>query len=209
MCVIWIEGIIGAGKSTLTEKVCSSLNLRPLYEPVDSNPYLELFYKEPSKYAFAMQMELLYRRYAMQQLASYESVSGCGYKGAVLDRGLPGDRVFAKMLMLSGHISELEWNTYCKAYDIMTNSLRPPSMMIYLDVEPSVALQRIKSRSRGAEVNIDIEYLESLKNGYYDLMVEISSGKHGWSKGIEVVKIPWNVDHQDPMDIIKIINNRL
>ena len=42
--IIWIEGIIGCGKTTLTEMLAAALKLRAIFEPVDSNPYLKLFY---------------------------------------------------------------------------------------------------------------------------------------------------------------------
>jgi len=71
--LIWIEGIIGAGKSTFSREIASRLNLRLVEEPVETNPYLEKFYQDPKQYAFGMQVFLLHKRYAMQQLASYEA----------------------------------------------------------------------------------------------------------------------------------------
>jgi len=55
--IIWIEGGIGAGKTTLTEKMAKALNLRAIYEPVEGNPYLARFYEEPKRWAFPMQIE--------------------------------------------------------------------------------------------------------------------------------------------------------
>jgi deoxyadenosine/deoxycytidine kinase len=203
--IIWIEGIIGAGKSTLTEMLSEVLNLRPIYEPVDSNPYLDRFYKDQARWAFPMQIELLHRRFAMQKLAAYEATMCGGYSGAILDRGMPGDRVFAKMLMMNGKMDELEWKTYERAYDVMTCSLIPPSMLIFLDVEPETAMERIRKRNRPAEAGIDLPYLKGLRKGYMDLIVEIQSGEHAWSRGMEVRRIPWNVDHQPIEKILEML----
>lgn len=52
------------------------------------------------------------------------------------------------------NISELEWNTYERSFEIFTNSLIPPSLMIYLDVSPDTALKRIYKRDRQAEMDI-------------------------------------------------------
>ena len=93
--VLWIEGNLGSGKSTFAKEIAQRLGLRLVEEPVETNPYLELFYAEPSKWAFAMQIFLLHKRYAMQQLASFEATGVGGYNGAILDRSLAGDRVFA------------------------------------------------------------------------------------------------------------------
>lgn len=203
--VIWVEGLIGAGKTTLAKILADVFGMRALFEPVDSNPYLELFYKDPKRWAFPMQMELLYRRYNMQQLAVREAVHGTG---VILDRGLPGDRVFARLHMLAGNMSELEWNTYENAYEIMSCSLVAPSLLIFLDVEPDIALERVKARARGAEVGIDIDYLKSLRKGYLDLLGEIESGIHSWSRGMEVQRLSWNSDHLPTGPLIKSLSKR-
>lgn len=206
--VIWIEGIIGSGKSTLTATVAKELNLRPIYEPVEDNPYLSLFYKNQDRWAFPMQVELMARRYGMQLQALAEAMAGGQWQGAVLDRGLPGDRVFAKMLTKGGQISDLEWDTYQKLYDHMTTWITSPRLLVFLDVEPEVAHERVAKRGREAEAGIPLEYLKDLRKGYLDLLVEVESGKHHWSRGMEVVKVPWNTDFQDPHIVVEEIAHR-
>lgn len=197
--VIWTEGIIGAGKSTLTEQIAKALNLRPLYEPVGTNTYLEDFYKDPKRWALSMQYHLLAERYNMQKLAFEEACRCIEYNGAILDRGLPGDRVFCKMHMLAGNIHPREWESYQRLYEIMTLSLHAPSLLIFLDVEPEVAHERVVKRARGAETGLTLKYLQDLRKGYLDLMCEIESGKHSWSRGMSILRLPWNIDHQ-PID---------
>jgi len=191
--IIWVEGIIGAGKTTLAKLLAKSMGLQPMFEPVDSNPYLSKFYEDPKRWAFPMQMHLMHERYSMQKEVAYAASRG---HGAVLDRGMPGDRVFCKLHMLAGNIHELEWQTYQRAYEVMACSLVPPSILIFLDVEPGVALERVRERARGAEVGVDLKYLTDLRKGYLDLMAEIESGEHVWSRGMEVKRLPWNMDHQ-------------
>jgi deoxyadenosine/deoxycytidine kinase len=206
--LVVLDGLIGSGKTTLAEKIGKEMNLRILREPVETNPYLERFYKDMPKYAFGMQIALMFRRYAMQQLAAYECVSpDSQYSGAIIDRSLPGDRVFAKLHKRYGNIEELDWVTYNQAFDIMSCTLRPPSVMIFLDVEPNIALERIKRRARGAEVGITIEYLQDLQKGYYDLIAEIETGLAPWSSGMKVVKVPWNVDNQSTEVVTSIISH--
>lgn len=206
--IIWVEGIIGAGKSTLTRRLAESLYLRGIYEPVDTNPYLEPFYREPKRWAFAMQMELLMRRYAMQQQAAWESVTGGGFRGAILDRGLPGDRVFCRLHRLADNLSDLEWQTYERAYQIMTCALVPPSLLIFLDVQPDVAMARVRARNRDVEKELPMRYLEDLYRGYLDLLTEIQSNRHTWARGMEVMRIPWNTDHMPIQPIVDTLRDK-
>ena len=206
--VIWVEGPIGCGKTTLAKTLSAELGLRLIQEPVESNPYLGLFYKDQKRWAFAMQMELLHRRFAMQKIASYEATTEGGYPGAVLDRGLPGDRVFAKLHMLAGNMHRLEWETYERAYDVMACSLVSPSLMVFLDVEPDVALRRVQKRARGAESGMALDYLDKLRRGYLDLLVEIQSGRHAWSRGMEVMRLAWNSDHQPTGPLVEALRDK-
>lgn len=206
--VIWVEGIIGAGKTTLTRALTNELGLRPILEPVKANPYLAKFYEDPKRWAFPMQIELLYRRYAMQKLAAYESTTEGGYPGSVLDRGLPGDRVFARLHRLAGNMSEMEWETYERCYGIMACSLIPPSLLIFLDVEPEIALDRVRNRGREEETGIPLDYLKQLRAGYLDLMVEIESGTHAWSRGMEVMRLAWNTDDQPTAPLISGLKDK-
>lgn len=203
--VIWIEGLIGAGKTTATKQLAKILDLRPMLEPVDTNPYLENFYQDPQRWAFPMQMHLLAHRYAMQQAASWESALG---RGAILDRGLPGDRVFCRMHMLEGNMSEHEWQTYDYFYNIMAANLRVPSLIVYLDVEPEVALYRVQKRARSAEVGIELDYLQKLRAGYMDLLVQIDSGDHAWAQGMRTIRVEWNTDDLPLGTIVDRIRGR-
>lgn len=115
--IIVVEGIIGAGKTTLTQILEKELDLKAFYEPVDANLYLKEFYAEeariraggekPNKYAFPMQMELMYQRFAMHKSASWEVALFNENKGVIIDRSIFGDRVFAKLLTKYGNIEPI------------------------------------------------------------------------------------------------------
>lgn len=197
--LIWCEGIIGCGKSTFSKEIGKRLNLRVLEEPVGNgegveNPYLEKFYKDPAKYAFGMQMFLLHQRYAMQQIASFECTGVGGAQGVVLDRSVSGDRVFAKLLMQDGFIDPLDYQTYEMAYSIMARTLLPPTLLIYLDVQPQTAFNRMKKRNRAAESTIPLAYLVKLRGGYQELLKEAEQGLLPWSHSVRICRIPFDFD---------------
>ncbi|MEO1368263.1 MAG: deoxynucleoside kinase, partial [Acidobacteriota bacterium] len=53
---IGIAGMIGAGKSTLATALAEHLEIDVYYEPVEDNAYLEDFYRDTARYAFATQI---------------------------------------------------------------------------------------------------------------------------------------------------------
>lgn len=177
---IGISGIIGAGKSTLAREICKKLGWDLIGEPVAENPYLTDFYADKAKYGFAMQLFLLHARFSQHQAMVWSG------KSAVQDRTIYEDVIFAKMLFESGDISERDFNTYKLAFGTMRNFLHHPDVIIYLDVTPETALERVHKRGRACESRMPIEYLRALSAGYEDWV------RDGLSNRIPVLNLDWN-----------------
>ena len=61
--MIVLSGTIGAGKTSLTEMLANHLDSKAFYESVDDNPILPLFYENPKKYGFLLQIYFLMIRH--------------------------------------------------------------------------------------------------------------------------------------------------
>ena len=202
---ICLEAIIGAGKTTLGEELGKVLGIPVYHEPVLGNPFLEEFYKDPKRWAFPMQMFLMGERFRIHEEAQIVALNG---KGSIVDRSIVGDRAYAKLHTREGNIDEKSWNyIYDRWFDYMLGRIRVPQVIFFLDVEPTIALDRIKERGRKAEAGIDLSYLKKLQREYYDLFSEIESGQHAWSRGMLVKRWQWNVDHQDITAMVKFLEH--
>jgi deoxyadenosine kinase len=190
--IIGISGIIGVGKSTLTEKLGKELGFDIIKEPVETNEYLNSFYEDMAKYSFPMQIYLLNHRFKQHQQMVWTD------KSSIQDRTIYEDVIFAKMLRESNLMSELDFKTYVDLFANMSNFLHRPDLIIYLDVDPKQALERVNQRSRGCESGLTLEYLQALKEGYEDWLNDIEGR-------IPVIRLDWNefLDTKDVADMIK------
>lgn len=159
---IGIAGNIGAGKTTLTEKLTDKFNWKPVYESVVDNPYLKDFYNDMSKWSFNLQIYFLNNRFQNQIKLSKIN------EGFVQDRTIYEDKeIFAKNLRDLKLMSKRDWETYINLFDNMVQFIRKPDLIIYLKATTDTLLSRIQNRDRNFEKNIDPEYIHSL-NIYYD-----------------------------------------
>ncbi len=154
---IAIAGNIGVGKSTLVEMICARLGWEPFFEGVVDNPYLADFYGNMAAWSFQSQVFFLSRRlHDLRRLMDYP-------KTVVQDRSVYEDaEIFAKNLYRQGYIAERDWKTYWELYEVLTELLPPPDLVIYLQASVSTLLQRIALRGREFEKQIDPGYLEQL-----------------------------------------------
>lgn len=165
---IGIAGMIGAGKSTLATSLGQHLGIDVYYEPVDNNEYLEDFYRDTPRYAFATQIYLLNRRFQQHQEIIWRG------RSAVQDRTIYEDSIFARMLAETGLMEERDYRTYVDLFRNMSNFMCKPNVIIYLDVSPARSMERIQARGRAVEDGITMEYLDALHRGYQDFVKDIS-----------------------------------
>lgn len=165
---IGIAGMIGAGKSTLATALGEHLDIDVYYEPVEDNEYLEDFYRDTKRYAFATQIYLLNKRFQQHQEIIWRG------RSAVQDRTIYEDSIFAKMLAETGLMEERDYRTYRELFRHMSNFMCRPNLIVYLDVSPERSFQRIQSRGRAVENTIPLHYLTALYKGYEEFIQDIS-----------------------------------
>ena len=157
-----IAGNIGAGKTTMTEKLSSFFNLEPIYESVDDNPYLNDFYQDMNRWSFNLQIFFLHKRFSKQiRLMKMK-------KGFIQDRSIYEDKeIFARNLKDLKYMSEVDWTTYKNLFKDMVQFIEEPNLIIYLKASTETLISRIENRNRDFEKYISSEYIHSL-NIYYD-----------------------------------------
>ncbi len=155
---IAIEGAIGVGKTTLSRLLSSRFQADLLLEVFEENPFLADFYSDREAYAFQTQIFFLLSRYHQQQKVPTALESG---NNLIADYTFEKDALFAR-LNLGGD----ELDTYFSVHNALADKLPLPDLIVYLQAETSILMQRIAHRDRVYERNMDQGYIESLNDSY-------------------------------------------
>lgn len=163
--LIVVAGNIGAGKTSLTERLGDSLGWEAAFESVSDNPYLPDFYADMQSWSFHLQIFFLGHR-AEQYLNLARSS-----QSAILDRSIYEDAfIFARALHHLGNLNERDYLAYQRVFNLLVSTLPAPNLLIYLKAPVSVLIERIRRRGRNIESSISAEYLSLLDSFYDDWM---------------------------------------
>ena len=150
MAVIVLAGTIGAGKSSLTALIANRLGSEAFYESVDDNEVLPLFYAEPEKYAFLLQIYFLNKRFdSIKQALTHEN--------NVLDRSIYEDSLLFHLNADLGRANETEVKVYDDLLQNMLQELpyaahkKRPDLLVHIRISFPKMLERIKKRGRPYE----------------------------------------------------------
>lgn len=169
--MIALAGTIGAGKTSLTQLLADHLGTQAFYESVDDNPILPLFYQDPQKYGFLLQIYFLNRR--LDEIkGAYDNPLN------VLDRSIFEDALMFKMNADLGRATQTEATIYSSLLDNMMEELpnqvhsKNPTLLIHIRVSFATMLDRIQKRGRPYEQLANdpslYQYYQALNKRYQD-----------------------------------------
>jgi deoxyadenosine/deoxycytidine kinase len=165
--LVLVAGNIGAGKTSLTERLAVRLGWQAAYESVADNPYLADFYQDMRAWSFHLQVFFLGHR-AIQHRALATAPAS-----AIIDRSIYEDGyVFARALYQLGNMTERDYYAYRRLFDLVVNSLPAPDLLLYLETSVSTLMHRIRSRGRDIEASITADYLGLLGSFYEDWLAD-------------------------------------
>ncbi|MGX9824285.1 deoxynucleoside kinase [Lactococcus lactis] len=209
MTVLVLAGTIGAGKSSLTEMLAEELKTQAFYESVDDNKVLPLFYENPQKYAFLLQIYFLNKRFDSIKRALSDNNN-------VLDRSIYEDSLLFHLNADLGRADETEVEVYD---DLLNNMLeeidslsfkKRPDLLIHVKISFDKMLERIKKRGRQFE---QLEYDPSL----YDYYKELNSRYDTWFEDFDICpkiqidgdKYDFVEDEQSKIHVLQQIKEKL
>ena len=194
---IGIAGNIGCGKTTLTAMLADHYQWEPRYEAVVDNPYMDDYYKDLQRWSFAMEVFFLKERF--KNVLDFSNPKNIVIQDRTLHEGV---FVFTANNYEQGNLSDRDFETYMELYEIMTEKVKLPDLMIYLRASVPHLVENIQKRGRVCEQKIPIEYLQGLNDRYEDF---IQNKYKGRVLTIDVDKL----DYKTRPDDFKFITDKI
>lgn len=155
---IAIEGVIGAGKTTLATMLAERLGARLVLEQFEENPFLPKFYEDPERYAFQTQIFFLLSRYKQQQELFQVDLF---HTHIVSDYIFEKDKIFAYLTLRDD-----ELRLYESLLSAIEKNIPQPDLVIYLQSSVPRLMANIKKRGRPMERNMSEDYIRELNDAY-------------------------------------------
>ena len=198
---IVIAGNIGSGKTTLTNMLVKHYGWTPRMERVQTNPYLDDYYKDMKRWSLNLETFFLKERF--RDLLEIEKSEAT----IIQDRSIfEGVFIFTANNHDMGNMSDRDFDTYMGLFQSMMLVLRKPDLMVYLKASVPHLVENIHRRGRDYEQNMQLDYLRNLNQRYDDFIENQYDGK---TLTIEVDNIDFLHKREDFASVIKQIDKSL
>ncbi len=155
---IAIEGVIGAGKTTLATMLGETLAGNVVLEQFAENPFLKDFYQDPERYAFQTQIFFLLTRYKQQRQLFQADLF---HRFLVTDYIFEKDKIFAYL-----NLENEELRLYETLVSNIEHNIPTPDLVVYLQSSVPRLMEHIKDRARAFEADMSESYIRDLNEAY-------------------------------------------
>lgn len=155
---IAVEGVIGAGKTTLVNMMGETLGGKVVLEKFEENPFLKDFYRDPERYAFQTQIFFLLTRYKQQRDLFQADLF---HRFLITDYIFEKDKIFAYL-----NLQDEELKLYETLVGSIEHNIPTPDLVVYLQSSVPRLMQNIRHRGRPYEAPMQESYIKDLNEAY-------------------------------------------
>jgi len=168
--VLVVEGLIGAGKSTLIRDVLlkelsQKQRVQVIREPVDEwvqSGLLQRFYGDKQRWGYSFQTKAFHDRIMeARKIMAERAVLPVDEQADVIlmERSPISDQIFMRTLYADGNVDDLEfsmYNDWCQLWSLLLPF--KINLFVYVRTDLEDCMRRLKMRSRDGEAGISAEY---------------------------------------------------
>jgi deoxyadenosine/deoxycytidine kinase len=154
---IAVEGPIGVGKTSLVDLLARRFRGTRVLEDVD-NPFLADFYKDKRGAAFRLELFFLLSRHEQLKKLSQRDLFT---ELLLADYSYQKSKIFAHLTL-----EDSELTIYNRLWELLSEALPKPELVIYLEANLETLLKRIRRRGREYEKAIAPAYLKEVSEAY-------------------------------------------
>jgi deoxyadenosine/deoxycytidine kinase len=141
---------------------------RLILEEFADNPFLPLFYKEPDRFAFTVELFFMTERHKQMQRSLLNQ--------DLFREFTIADYAFVKTLLFARkNLPEDEFRLFQKMFSVLNQSFPKPDILVYFHRNVDILLGHIDKRGRAYEKDITAAYLTQIQNSYFEYFRNILS----------------------------------
>jgi deoxyadenosine/deoxycytidine kinase len=140
-------------------------NCKLILEQFADNPFLPLFYNDPTRYAFTVELFFMTERYKQLQ---NELTQDLFYDFTIADYTFNKTLLFARQ-----NLKDDEYRMFQKMFNVLSQNFPNPDLLVYLHRDVDLLQTNIKKRGRQYEATISNDYLTNVQNSYFEYLRNI------------------------------------
>lgn len=143
-------------------------NCTLILEEFADNPFLPLFYKEPERFAFTVELFFMTERHEQMERSLMNQ--------DLFREFTIADYTFVKTLLFANkNLPNEKFRLFQKMFNVLNQSLPKPDLMVYFHRNVDILLEHIAKRGRDYEKDITSDYLTQIQNAYFEYFRNILS----------------------------------
>jgi deoxyguanosine kinase len=143
-------------------------NCRLILEEFADNPFLPLFYKDPERFAFTVELFFMTERHEQMERSLLNQ--------DLFREFTVADYTFIKTLLFaSKNLPNEKFRLFQKMFNVLNQSLPKPELLVYFHRNVDILMHHISKRGRDYEKHITAEYLTQIQNSYFEYFRNILS----------------------------------
>lgn len=141
---------------------------RLILEEFADNPFLPLFYKDPQRFAFTVELFFMTERHEQMERSLLNQ--------DLFQEFTVADYTFIKTLLFaSKNLPNDKFRLFQKMFNVLNQSLPKPDILVYFHRNVDILMQHINKRGRDYEKDITAAYLTQIQNSYFEYFRNILS----------------------------------